>query len=229
MSRFLSKTKPLDQAITSTSSEQDCDNCRASGKILCITCQGKGFVKKLITEQIKCDACAGIGKLSVPCLACAGTGSTSKKLRFEDKGGQGVLHQEGILYNAKRTETVSVLVKNSDEVVGRYQVSVTLKDGKNTNAKGALTLKPGETAPVALSFSVSDKDGYPASYEIIPDQLQIPCVTCTSKGMIEKTCAACQGTGEAPSQRQASEICSVCSGAGEKSCSKCSGSGRVRA
>ena len=230
MSRFLKKTKPMSELVTSAGLDEECDNCKAKGRIPCVTCQSKGFVKKFRTEQLKCDVCTGVGTVSAPCLACSGTGNASRKLRYEDQGGQGAIDQQGILFGAKRTQIVSVLLKNTDEVVGKYQVHVTLRDGKSTNARGSVTLRPGESAPVALSFfPVSSKDGYPASYEIIPEEVQTSCTVCAAKGKTQRACGACQGVGQAASQRQVAETCGNCAGAGEVRCGKCKGEGRIRA
>ncbi|MGI0080330.1 MAG: hypothetical protein ACRECH_11980 [Nitrososphaerales archaeon] len=230
VSRFLNKQKPMTELVTSAGSEEECDNCKSAGKVQCVYCQSKGFVKKFKTEQLKCDVCAGAGKMSTPCLACSGTGTATRKLRYEDKGGQGAIYQQGILFNAKRTQTVSVLLKNTDEIAGKFEVLVTLRDGKSTNAKASVTLRPDESAPVALSFyPVSSKDGHPARYEIIPEEVQETCNVCAAQGRIERTCLACQGIGQAQSQRQIPEICSNCAGAGQTRCSKCKGAGRVRA
>ena len=225
----MSKTKTMSEPIISDGSEE-CDNCRATRKIPCVTCQSKGFVKKFKTELLKCDVCAGTGRMSAPCLTCSGTGTATRSMRYEDKGGQGVIDQEGILFTAKRTQTVSVLLKNTDEVVGKYHVLVTLRDGKSTNAKGSVTLGPGETGPASVSFfPVSSKGGYPASYEIIPEDLQAPCTACVAKGRTERTCVACQGAGQASGQRQIAETCGNCAGSGEIRCGKCKGLGRIRA
>ncbi len=229
LSRFMNKSKPMTALVTSAGSEVECDNCRSTGKIQCAACQSKGFVKKFKTEQLKCDVCAGSGTISVQCLTCSGTGTSTRRLRYEDKGGQGAIYQQGLLFSAKRTQTVSVLVKNNDDLAGKFEVIVTLADGKSTSAKGSVNLRPGETAPIALPlFPISSKDGYRASYEIIPEEVETACTSCSAKGRLEKTCLACQGVGQAASQRQIAESCSSCAGVGQIRCAKCKGSGRVR-
>lgn len=229
MGNLISKSKPVTCVISNESSQDECGSCRSGGKVSCAICQSKGFVKKFKAEQQKCDVCSGTGTMSSSCISCSGTGTATRRLKYEEKGGQAAIEQRGILMGAKRTQIVSVVVKNTDDIVGKYTVVVTLRDGRSTSSKGTVNLRPGESSPVALSFfPVMHKDGYPASYEIIPEEVEVACKACNSQGRIEKTCASCQGIGQARIQRESVEVCVNCSGAGEVRCKKCNGTGRIK-
>lgn len=228
LNRLWHKARKLGEPIARYVLERDCDDCKGAGKVACVSCNGKGSLKKITIERGKCNVCDGLGFITPSCPTCSGSGITFRRLRFEDRGAQGRIEQRGILWWAKRFQIVTVSMRNSDDKAGTFSGSVRLQDGNRTTKQGEIFLRPGEIGQIGLEFGVGNNQGYPTEYDIAPEQMQFSCTICSGTGKIQKACNACQGLGEIPAQKEISESCNSCAGSGQTTCNTCRGTGKVR-
>lgn len=225
IAKFVTRSREAVKPITHRILTKDCPACLGKGSAGCSTCKSEGKLQSAVEKTGPCPQCNGSGSVRAACLQCNGTGTIQRPLRYNVTGASTESHWS--LFPFGWHQTVSVVVRNLEQMAGKFVVRATIADPSHQSKELPLSLGPGATRQANLTFKLAGKGLFDPSYEIEPEVIPFTCITCQGEGTQTRPCAVCGGTGQVKETTRIEVVCNTCGGKGSTTCSVCKGVGRV--